>query len=73
TYGLREHIYGNRFVSRFELPITTKTMQVSHRFLPRSELPRRENIVSRALVQVGRKIPAVGGLAPRTQILEAPN
>ncbi len=65
-YGLREHIHGNRFVSRFELPITTQTMQVSQRSVPRSEVPPRKNIVSTPLVQVGRKIPTVGRLACRT-------
>src|SRR5206468_6171750 len=53
-------------VSRFELPITTQTMQVSQRSVPRSEVPPRKNIVSTPLVQVGRKIPTVGRLACRT-------
>src|SRR6266550_497158 len=44
-YGLREHIHGNRFVSRFELPITTQTMQVSKGlFLAASS--RQEKILS---------------------------
>src|SRR2546429_2388042 len=65
-YGLREHIHGNRFVSRFELPITAQTMQVSQGSVPRGELPPRKNIVSMPLVQVGRKTPVVDGLASRT-------
>ena len=36
------------------------------RSVPRSELPPRKNIVSTPLVQVGRKIPVVDGLASRT-------
>src|SRR3989442_13641582 len=41
-------------------------MQVSQRSVPLSELPPRKNIVSTPLVQVGRKIPVVDGLASRT-------
>src|ERR1700730_13259461 len=33
THGLREHIYRNGFVARFELPIAAKTIQVFQRSL----------------------------------------
>jgi hypothetical protein len=34
AYGLREHIYGDRFVSAFKFPITAKTEKVFQAILP---------------------------------------
>jgi len=62
AYGLREHVYSDRFVPAFELPIAAKTKQVFQAILPAAAfgLAKYKHTFARGLTtqQVCRKIPA---------------
>ena len=80
SHGLREHVYGDRFVSSFEFPITAKTIKIFQMVPPPDSASRRNTVAAWSTPQVckGIRLRSAAwftrrGKSPRTKVCSSQN